>query len=202
MTIRSLVGASTGIDQSRFSILSANPSVLNSDFESIATVTVGSGGASEIEFTSIPGTYQHLQIRGISRVASSGNYGNIKLTMNTSTAISAWHALEGDGSSALAEGYTIYNWLGALSTGASATTSNFAGSVIDVLDYASTSKTKTVRMFTAYDNNGNGLLYLASVLFNSTSAMSSLKLAGGDSAGTPSNFAQHSTFALYGIKAP
>ena len=35
------------------------------DFESIATVTVGGGGAASIEFTSIPGTYQHLQIRGI-----------------------------------------------------------------------------------------------------------------------------------------
>jgi hypothetical protein len=31
------------------------------DFESIATVTVGSGGSAVISFTSIPSTYAHLQ---------------------------------------------------------------------------------------------------------------------------------------------
>ena len=45
------------------------------DFESIATVTVGSGGASSIEFTSIPGTYQHLQVRGLLRQSSSSASG-------------------------------------------------------------------------------------------------------------------------------
>jgi len=44
---------------------SAAPQV--GDFESIATVTVGAGGSSEINFTSIPSTYQHLQIRILSR---------------------------------------------------------------------------------------------------------------------------------------
>jgi hypothetical protein len=42
-------------------------------YESIATVTVGSGGsAANVEFTSIPATYTHLQIRGIARTASHG----------------------------------------------------------------------------------------------------------------------------------
>jgi hypothetical protein len=36
------------------------------DFESIATVTVGGGGAANVEFTSIPATYTHLQLRIIS----------------------------------------------------------------------------------------------------------------------------------------
>jgi len=36
-------------------------------YESIASVTVGSGGAANVEFTSIPATYTHLQIRGIAR---------------------------------------------------------------------------------------------------------------------------------------
>jgi hypothetical protein len=33
------------------------------DFDSIATTTVGAGGASTITFSSIPSTYRHLQIR-------------------------------------------------------------------------------------------------------------------------------------------
>jgi hypothetical protein len=32
-------------------------------YEAIATVTVGSGGATDIEFTSIPGTYTDLLIK-------------------------------------------------------------------------------------------------------------------------------------------
>jgi len=41
------------------------------DFESIATVTVGSGGAASIEFASIPSTFQHLQIRFMGLLSSS-----------------------------------------------------------------------------------------------------------------------------------
>jgi hypothetical protein len=47
------------------SMLAGNPVFVDTDFESIATVTVGGGGAATVEFTSIPGTYQHLQIRAI-----------------------------------------------------------------------------------------------------------------------------------------
>lgn len=175
--------------------------------ESIATVTVGSGGAASIEFADIPGGFQHLQVRLVSRIAATGNYGNIKMTMNTSTAIAAWHALEGNGAAAAAEGYTAYNWLGLLTTASGALTSNFSASVVDILDYASTSKTKVVRAVTGYDNNNTGAahvgyIYLVSSFFNSTSAMTSFKLSAGDSAGSGSTFAQHTTAALYGVKAP
>ena len=37
------------------------------DYESIATVSVGAGGTSAVEFTTIAGTYSHLQIRGIAK---------------------------------------------------------------------------------------------------------------------------------------
>ena len=41
------------------------------DFESIATVSVGSGGAANVEFTSIPATFTHLQIRAILKTTTS-----------------------------------------------------------------------------------------------------------------------------------
>jgi hypothetical protein len=67
-------------------------------FESIATVTVGGGGASSIEFTSIPGTYQHLQVRLIGRSSSTGATGNnFDLTLNGDTASNyAYHGLYGE----------------------------------------------------------------------------------------------------------
>ena len=41
------------------------------DFESISTVSVGSGGAANVEFTSIPATYTHLQIRSLAQTNRS-----------------------------------------------------------------------------------------------------------------------------------
>jgi hypothetical protein len=46
------------------SMLAGNPAfeLPTGDFESIATVTVGGGGAAMWSFTSIPATYKHLQL--------------------------------------------------------------------------------------------------------------------------------------------
>ena len=47
-------------------------------YDSIATVVVGSGGASSITFSSVPSTYKHLQIRFIARNDVGGvAYGQI-----------------------------------------------------------------------------------------------------------------------------
>jgi hypothetical protein len=66
-------------------------------FESIATVSVGGGGAPDVEFTSIPATYTHLQIRGITRAAT---HGTMWARFNgVSTSSYSWHYVEGDGAS-------------------------------------------------------------------------------------------------------
>ena len=44
-------------------------------FESIQTVTVGSGGQSSISFSSIPSTYKHLQLRCFAAGAGSQRFG-------------------------------------------------------------------------------------------------------------------------------
>ena len=75
------------------------------DFESIATVSVGSGGAANVEFTNIPNTYSHLQIRA-SYLCSSNNNPYIRAggsSIDTAGNYS-WHHLYGDGSSALNNG--------------------------------------------------------------------------------------------------
>jgi hypothetical protein len=71
-------------------------------YDSIATYTVGSGGAADVEFTSIPATYTHLQIRGIARSARSGETDdNIALQFNADTGSNyAHHDINGNGSSA------------------------------------------------------------------------------------------------------
>ena len=170
------------------------------DFESIATITVGAGGASSIEFTSIPGTYQHLQVRVVARSTASDTNNDMRMQVNSDTGSNyAYHLLDGNGSSASAFGLAsqsnptvIYRAM----TAANATASVFGASIIEILDYASTSKTKTARGLGGHDRNGAGVISLNSVLWNSTSAITSIKLTT-----SASNFAQHSTAALYGIRS-
>lgn len=170
------------------------------DYESIATVTVGSGGASSIEFTSIPGTYQHLQVRGIGRTNRNAARDALALTVNGSSGTNyAGHELFGNGSSTGAYGEAD---VGRVVTyefaGATATAELFGAVVLDILDYASTAKNKTFRMFGGLDRNGAGLVNIHSGLWKSTDAITSVKLAVIDA----TLIAQHSTFALYGVKAP
>jgi hypothetical protein len=166
-------------------------------FESIATVTVGSGGQSTITFNSIPSTYKHLQIRGIGRTGRASTEDNIRVTFNSDTGTNySWHNLAGYGTGVEANGNATQTgmnlgWITAANDGASI----FGTAIIDILDYANTSKNKTSRSLTGYDWNGGGQIILASGSWQNTSAINSITL-------TPvfSTFAQYSSFALYGIK--
>jgi hypothetical protein len=74
---------------------------------------------------------------------------------------------------------------------------DFGGSIVDILDYANTSKNKTVRTLTGADRNGNGLIGLRSGYWNSTAAVSSISIIATSGS---TGFAQYSSFALYGVK--
>lgn len=179
--------------------------VAGSDFESIATVTVGAGGSSTISFSSIPSTYKHLQIRGLCQ-SNRGTYAidDLKLNINSDTGANyTYHALVGSGSAASASGSSagLSYWYIDSSSTATAAGSIFGAIVLDILDYANTSKNKTMRMLQGYDLNGTiasnyGTIKLQSSVWLSTSAITSISLA--PIAGTAFN--QNSHFALYGIK--
>jgi hypothetical protein len=169
-------------------------------FESIATVTVGSGGAANIEFTSIPSTYQHLQIRWIGRCTDAGvQRCRMRFNSDSTAANYSVHLIEGSGSGVIAAAVANYGKaIGSATSKSSDLSSTFVANVVDILDYASTTKNKTVRSLSGQDlNGGDGVIDLWSSGWFSTSAVSSISLfwdAG--------NFAQHSTAALYGVKAP
>jgi hypothetical protein len=177
------------------SFLAGNPSYVPPSFESIQTYTVGSGGAADITFSSIASTYKHLQIRVMTRSTAAISLGGFRLEFNgdTTSANYKGHYIYGDGASAGA-GTSSYIGVG-LITGASATANVFGTSIIDILDYADTNKYKTVKSLAASDVNGSGELDLFSGLWLNTSAVTSIRLF----AAAP-NFAQYSSFALYGIK--
>ena len=180
--------------------LSVGVTPSTSSYESIATVTVGSGGQSSVQFTFIPSGFTHLQIRGSSkstRITGAGQE-NIYFSLNSDTGGSNYsnHGLQGNGSSASA--YAAANSAGdntIIAYTANSETSVLGAQVIDILDYANTNKYKTIRGLSGFDANGVGYVLLSSALWRNTNAITSIKLIA--SSGT---WQQYTTFALYGIK--
>jgi hypothetical protein len=161
-------------------------------FESISTATVGSAGV--VEFSSIPSTYKHLQIRYKAKVASqTAAY----LRFNGDTGANyAWHYLDGNGTSATAAGYADQAQIGFTPPDSGIGSSQFAVGVVDIVDYESTTKFKTVKTFCGYGLNGAGSdVALDSGLWRNTSAINSITIT---TFGT--NFSTGTNFALYGIK--
>ena len=168
-------------------------------FESIASAT-GTGSSGTITFSSIASTYKHLQIRGLARSTEVAGTSNLQINAFNSDAGTnyAQHRLTGNGSTVTAAGTATQSVILLGQAPAANAAANLACVfIIDILDYASTSKYKTVRAFTGQDTNNafNGQVGLYSGLWQSTSALTSLSLSldGG-------SFNTISTFALYGIK--
>lgn len=174
--------------------LSVGVTPSTSSYESIATVTVGSGGSSTVTFSSIPSTFEHLQIRFMN-FGQSSTAQYFRLNGDTGSNY-ARHLLTGSGSSVAAYAGASQTELWPIS---GINTSSFpAVGIIDILDYKNTNKYKTTRTLGGVDNNGgatNNEISISSGLWMNTNAVTSITffpLSG--------NFTQYSHFALYGIK--
>jgi hypothetical protein len=177
-------------------IASSGGAAAGGDYESIATVTVGSGGSSSISFSSIPSTYQHLQLRTSIKHSAALDLDDSLVRFNGDTGSNYYilHQIRGNGSAASAGGFgTSTSMLVLPVTGS--TVSTFASGVMDILDYDDANKNKTVRTLTGYDANGSGNIFLRSALWMNTAAVTSITIT--PPSGT---FIEYSSFALYGIK--
>lgn len=175
----------------------------NAGYDPAATFLIqriaGTGSSGTITFSSIPQNYKHLQIRCMTRSTDSGTTtyeSNISLNGQTAYSNYAYHVLAGNGSSVSASGwasgtdrlYAIQNARDTMTAGIMGT------SIIDIHDYSSTTKNKTIRVMRGCDVNGSGEMRLSSGLFLSTNAISSIELYSLVGSWTTS-----STFALYGM---
>ncbi len=178
---------------------------VTSSYESIATVTVGAGGASTVSFSSIANTYKHLQVRFIAQT-NRGTYGtdNILIRVGNGSIDTgsnySFHALTGDGASATAGAGTSTTQFLAQASG-SAATSTYGAGVMDLLEYANTNINKTARILSGADHNGTIAGYGGQIVFSSgnwrsTSAITTIQFRPEFG----SLFTQYSSFALYGIK--
>jgi hypothetical protein len=161
-------------------------------YESIATVTVGAGGASSATFSSIPSTYKHLQVRAFIKLTAGAGGQEIYSQFNTDTASNySWHQLYGNGSGTVASGNANTSFINNSymdSTGVGLI-------IIDILDYADTNKYKTSKALGGHNLNGSGYILYRSGSWRNTSAISEVKLYPA-----ANTFGQYTSFALYGIK--
>ena len=160
-------------------------------FVKIATVTVGSGGATSLEFSSIPSTYTDLCIKLSPRSTNSSATYGATIQFNSSTSNFSYRALYGNGSSAGSYSDTA-TWLGEVP--AATSTSNTFGNVeIYIPNYAG-STYKSFSIDNVGENNATAARAdLIAELWSNTAAITNIKVESAV------NFAQYSTATLYGI---
>jgi hypothetical protein len=164
-------------------------------YEAIATVTVGSGGAATIGFTSIPQTYTDLVLKFSlrSNVTSGNDPYDLILTLNATSTISS-KVLRGDGSSALSNSITN-RILRAGAVPSDWTSNTFSNGEIYIPNYTG-SNYKSWSSDAVQENNATltGMSLVAG-LTSITAAISSITIAP-----YAGNFVQYSTATLYGIR--
>jgi hypothetical protein len=175
--------------------------ISTNSYESISTVTVGSGGQSTITFSSIPSTYKHLQIRALAKSARTSTDGaTYRIQFNSDGGSSySYQRLIADGASSTGDANGPYTYIYTYSMAASSSSVNaslFGVGIFDILDYSTTVKNKTLRFVGGFAIPSTGQMGTSGGAWFNTNAISSIAISidGG------SNFVENSTFALYGIK--
>ena len=167
-------------------------------YEAIATVTVGSGGQAEIEFTSIPATYTDLVLKLSLRTSAVGTDDQIRIKINGNSAGNAYSSkfIQANGAAASsfsgsAAGYVI---AGAVN-GNGSTANTFGNAELYFPNYAG-STNKSYSVDAVMENNATtAFIDVAAILWSDTSAITSLAFFA------PSvNIKEFSTATLYGIK--
>jgi len=167
----------------------------------LETVTVGAAGAASVTFNSIPSTgYTDLVIKVSARSTYSGVSAGLGMQVNgLTTSIYTMRLLQGNGTNATSNSYSSITFI-STDNGLSAATSTantFNNAEIYIPNYLS-SNNKSVSIDAVAENNATtGYNVLNAGLIATTAAINSVTLFSGGSA----NFAQHSTFTLYGVSA-
>lgn len=160
-------------------------------YKLIATTTVSTATAASMEFTSIPATFDDLEVLWTMR-GTGGSAVATNISLNGLTTNFSARYLYGDGSSASSG--TLARYIGSC-PGTNATASTFANSKIYLPNYAG-STNKSYSVDGVDENNGVGAnMNLIAGLWSNTAAITSITI-------TPASgsLAQHSTAYLYGIK--
>jgi hypothetical protein len=165
----------------------------------IATVTVGSAGASTIDFTSIPQGYTDLMLAYSVRVSRSGTtFTQLGIRINAASTNYSTTTLSGNGSTVTSSsnttGYFAYESSSMNSSNSTANT--FSSGNLYIPNYTSSNYKSALVDFVTENNATASNVVLSAALWSNTSAVTSITLNEPNS---NSNFDQYSTATLYGI---
>jgi hypothetical protein len=154
-------------------------------------VTLG-GTASSVTFSSIPATYRDLILVTNVKNGTLGTVSNLLFRFNSDTGSNYSRVLmQGDGSTTVSIADTSTSLAAGVSSGSSST--EFAPSVIQIMDYSATDKHTTV--ISRRNSSADAVSALAGRWAN-TAAITTIGILPFDG-----NFATGSTFSLYGVIA-
>ena len=160
-------------------------------FTLISAVTVGSGGAANIDFSSIPSTYTDLCLKISGREATGASL-LFTMRINNSTANQTTRELRGNGASASSGTNTIAT----IDQNGSGTTASVFGSGEVYLPNYAGSTNKSFSIDAVSENNAStAYMRLSAGLWSQTTAINQLTLYASSG-----NIAEYSTAYLYGIK--
>jgi hypothetical protein len=161
----------------------------------IASSLVGSGGAANVEFTSIPSTYTDLIVKISVRTNVNSTFWGWRMIFNASTSNYSGITLTGNGSS-ISSSTQSAPWAGSINANNS-TASVFSNIEVYIPNYAG-SKYKSYNIEGVTENNATSAEHsLDSGLWSDTSAITSIKF---DATGaSPSDLVQFTNIYLYGI---
>ena len=156
-------------------------------------ITVGSGGVSSVTFSSIPATYTDLVVKVSSRTDNTDTPIYIYFNSDTTNANYSVRRLLGTGSAASSASFSApYVIYADVST---YTASTFGNAEVYIPNYL-VSANKSMSIDSVDENNATGAeAVLTAGLWSNTAAITTIKFQP-----LTGNFAQYSTFYLYGIK--
>jgi hypothetical protein len=186
-------------------ILAQSRQVVDTGAFQLLESTVLTGSQAFIEFTNLTtkyaSTYQHLQIRMVARGTTATANTSIRIN-GSSSSIYSIHRLiaeyTGGTLGLTSQAQTSQDRMNFVATqGRSSSAANaFGASVIDLLDPFETGKNTVVRTLGGQLETNDSVVAVYSGMWNDTASVTSIRLFPGSG-----DYAQHSRFSLYGIKA-
>lgn len=188
-------GATTGYTEPSSSITTSFGAM-----DLISTFNVTNTSTWALGFSSVPQGYSHLQVRMVARTTdsySAGSYINLSFNSGANSGSYSWHEMSGQYGS-ISSGNLLNQGSAYINRFSDAydMTGSYGVAVIDILDYKSTSKYKTVMSLGGHSANAKSI-HVVSSMWPNTSPITGIDIS---TPGSSIYFTQGSRFSLYGIK--
>lgn len=167
-------------------------------FTLIASSTVGAGGVSFIEFTSIPQTFTDLYYVASTRDDATATEDQTILQYNGTTSGYTEKILYGNGATAGSANRSGNAGLQDLySTAATATANTFSSVALYIPNYTSSNNKSESFESVTENNTTTAYAMMGAGLWSNTAAITSIKVSPATAG---KKFVQYSSFYLYGVK--